>query len=70
MGDREIIKRCVQNLGMSLENAQWVADNLYTYDCPDFSEWSWAQIDTCFKDVLFFKGKTDAEILQSLEVAA
>lgn len=70
MKNQQIINRCTQQLGMSLEDAKWVAENLYTYACPDFSEWSWGEIDTCFRDVLFFRGKTDAEILQSLGVAA
>lgn len=47
---------------MSLTDAQWVAEKLYDYAIPDFSEWSWAQIDECLRDVLWFKGKTDVEI--------
>lgn len=70
MSNNEIIERCVEKLGMSPEGAKWVAENLYTYECPDFSEWSWAQIDTCFRDVLWFKGKTDVEILKSLGAVA
>lgn len=66
MRNDQIIKRCTEKLGMSPEDAKWVAENLYTYACPDFSEWSWEEIDTCFTDVLFFKGKTDAEVLTSL----
>lgn len=66
MSNNEIIKRCTDKLSMSPVEAKWVAENLYTYALPDFSEWSWSQIDTCLKDVLFFKGKTDAEVLAEL----
>jgi hypothetical protein len=66
MNTNEIIKRCVEKLGMSPEEARWVAENLYNYASPDFSEWSWEQIDECFKDVLFFKDKTDAEVTAAL----
>lgn len=65
MGSNQIIARCIK-LGMSSVDAKWVAANLYTYACPDFSEWSWGQIDTCFRDALFFKDKTDAEVLATL----
>lgn len=56
----------METLGMSAADAQWVADNLYSYVCPDWSEWSWRQIDESLRDVLFFKDKTDAEILAVL----
>lgn len=69
MSASKIITRCVETLGMTPEQAKWVADNLYTYDCPDFSEWSWSQIDTCFRDVLWFKGKSEAEIMEALCVS-
>lgn len=69
MKTSEIINRCVDKLGMSPDDAKWVADNLYTYECPDFSEWSWEQIDTSFRDVLWFKGKTEAQIMEALCVS-
>jgi hypothetical protein len=62
----EIIKRCVDKLGMAQLEAEWVADNLYLYESPDFSEWPWRQIDQCFRDVLFFKGKTEEQILEAI----
>lgn len=70
MRDQQVINRCTGKLGMSDSDAAWVAENLYIYACPDFSEWSWWQIDACFRDVLWFKGKTDAELLHLLGVAA
>lgn len=66
MNSKQIIERCVTRLGMTQEQAEWVAKNLYTYAAPDFSEWSWEQIDECFRDVLWFKDKTDAEIAAAL----
>jgi hypothetical protein len=47
---------------MSADEAKWVADNLYNYACPDFSEWDWSEIDECFRSVLWFRGKTKAEV--------
>lgn len=66
MRNGEIIKRCVDSLGMALAVAEWVAENLYTYAMPDFSEWSWGEIDQCFRDVAWFYGKSEAEILEAL----
>ena len=66
MRNSEIIKRCVEKLGMTLETAKWVAENLYIYAVPDFSEWSWREIDQCFRDVAWFMGKTEAEIVRAL----
>jgi hypothetical protein len=66
MMTQEIIERCTSKFGMSLVDARWVAERLYDYAMPDFSEWSWSQIDECFKDVLWFKRKTDAEIKAAL----
>lgn len=66
MQDSETLKRCTEKLGMSTNDAQWVLEHLYDYAMPNFSEWSWAQIDECFRDVLWFKDKTDAEIEEAL----
>ena len=55
MRNSEIIERCTGKLDMSMEEAEWVTANLYTYALPDWSEWSWGQIDRCLKDVLAFK---------------
>lgn len=62
MTNDEIVHRCVSKLGMSPEEGQWVADHVYDYFVPDWSEWSWQQIDQCLGDVLFFRGKTDEEV--------
>jgi hypothetical protein len=51
---------------MSIVDAQWVANHLYEYCVPDFSEWGWAQIDQAFTDTLWFKGKSSAEIMEAL----
>lgn len=69
MNSNQIFKRCVETLGMSPECAEYVADNLYTYAVPDFSEWSWSEIDQCFRDVAWFFGKTEAKILEALCVS-
>jgi hypothetical protein len=66
MTTTQIIKRCTEKLGMTPDEAKWVAENLYTYECPDWSEWSWQQIDTCLRGVLFFRGKTDTEVMTAL----
>lgn len=66
MRNSEIIKRCMDKLKMTQAEAEWVAEHLYNYVVPDFSEWSWAQIDQAFRDVLWFKGKTDAQIEEAL----
>lgn len=66
MQARQIVERCTSKLGMSESDAQWVAEKLYDYAMPDFSEWSWKQIDECFNDVLWFKGKTEQEIKAAL----
>jgi len=66
MTNQQIIERCLNQLGTSKEEARWVADHLYDYCLPDFSEWSWAQIDEAFTDTLWFKGKSNAEILRAL----
>jgi len=66
MSTKQIIERCVSKLGMSDGDAQWVAEHLYDYCLPDFSEWSWGQIDEAFTDTLWFKGKSNPEILGAL----
>lgn len=66
MQDREIVKRCLE-LGMSQDEANWVVAHLYDYAQPDWSEWSWDEIDECLRDVLWFRGKTDAEIEEHLK---
>lgn len=63
---QEIINRCTTKLRMTDEEAAWVADNLYMYETPDWSEWTQQQIDECFCGVLWFKGKTEAEIMEAL----
>lgn len=67
MREEEIRQRCTRELGMSDEEAQFVVNNLYVYAMPDFSEWDWTEIDQCFRDVLWFRGKTDAEIEEALK---
>jgi len=62
MNDNQIANRCASVLKMSADEAKWVADNLYNYACPDFSEWDWSEIDECFRSVLWFRGKTKAEV--------
>lgn len=69
MKTAEIITRCTDKLGMTPEEAEWVAENLYNYEVPDWSEWTWRQIDECFKGVLWFKDKTEAEIKELLGCA-
>jgi hypothetical protein len=66
MTSQQIIQRCTLKLKMSTADAQWVADHLYDYCVPDFSEWGWAQIDQAFTDTLWFKGKSNAEIMEAL----
>lgn len=66
MRDSDIIRLCIDKLKMTPEEAEWVVGHLYDYVVPDFSEWSWAQIDQAFRDVLWFKGKTEAEIMEAL----
>lgn len=69
MRNSEIIKRCVETLKMTQAEAEWVAEHLYDYVVPDFSEWSWAQIDQSFRDVLWFRGKTEKQITEFLCVS-
>jgi hypothetical protein len=66
MTNQQIVQRCTLKLKMSIVDAQWVANHLYDYCVPDFSEWSWAQIDGAFTDTLWFKGKSNAEIMEAL----
>ena len=66
MSEQQVIKRCVSTLGMGADDARWVAAHLYDYCVPDFSEWDWSEIDQCFRDVLWFKDKSDAEIEAAL----
>jgi len=66
MRNGEIVTRCVNTLGMTTEEGQWVAENLYNYEMPDWSEMSWREIDTMFKATLWFKDKTDKEIEAAL----
>lgn len=47
-----IISHCVTKLKMTPRDAEIVADNIYIYDMPDWSEWSWRQINGCFRGVL------------------
>lgn len=54
MSEQEIVDRCVSKLGMSRPVAEWVAANLYDYIVPDWSEWSWRQIDEALRDVQSF----------------
>lgn len=55
MGKQKIIERCTTKLGMTQEEAQWVADNLYRYYMPDWSEWDWPEIDETLQATLTFK---------------
>lgn len=55
MNTKQIISRCTDKLEMTQEQAKWVADNLYNYAVPDWSEMSWRQIDQCLRDTLLFK---------------
>lgn len=66
MKTEEIVQRCTTKLKMTAEEALWVAENLYMYEVPDWSEWSWQQIDECFRGVLWFKDKTEEQIKQEL----
>lgn len=50
MNKHNIIKRCIK-LGMKNCEAEWIADNIYTYALPDWSEWSWGQIDRCLREL-------------------
>lgn len=69
MNTKQIIERCISHLGMTIEDARWVSDHLYEYCMPDFSEWDWPEIDQAFRDVLWFKDKTKAEIEAALCVS-
>ena len=55
MDKQKIIGRCMTKLGMTKEETQWVADNIYRYYMPDWSEWTWRQTDQCLRDTLTFK---------------
>jgi hypothetical protein len=52
MKRENIIAHCTGKLKMTASEAQIVADNIYIYDEPDWSEWSWRQINNCFRGVL------------------
>lgn len=52
MSEEKIIAHCVGKLKMSKADAELVAKNIYIYDSPDWSEWSWSQINNCFRGVL------------------
>lgn len=52
MKTEQIIEHCIKRLKMTPEQAALVAENIYIYDMPDWSEWSWRQINACFRGVL------------------
>jgi hypothetical protein len=55
MNTHQIKNHCKSKPGMTTEQAQWVAKNLYTYSVPDWSEMSLAQINQCLRDTLVFR---------------
>lgn len=52
MKREQIVSYCVTKLKMTASEAEIVVDNVYIYDMPDWSEWSWRQINACFRGVL------------------
>ncbi len=52
MKREQIISHCIKRLKMTPAQAAIVADNIYTYDSPDWSEWTGRQINECFRGVL------------------
>lgn len=55
MSREKIIERCVIKLKMTQQDAEWVADNLDWFYEPNWSEWSWRQIDKMFRETLTYK---------------
>lgn len=66
MNTEQIISRCKDELGMSEQEAAWVAEHLDEYNQPDWSEMDWPEIDEMLRSTLWFRGKSEEEIRASL----